>query len=282
MVFSNKKINKQKKESFLSRIIHKKKLKINEHTKTLVIAHRGFSGIAPENTIASFQKAIDVGADMIEFDVSLSKDNFPMVIHDKTINRTTNGKGKVSDFTLQQLKTFDAGSWYKAKFNDEKIPTLEEVILLSKDKIMLNIEIKKYSVKRAIKIDGLEYKIVKMLEEYDMISQVLISSFSRVAIQRIKEFNSDIPTALLYRFGINRALIKLFDKSGIYSFNQGKRFFSKKALNDIHNSGIKLNLYTVNQKREMKKFINLGVDGIITNHPDKLIQVINEIEENNN
>ncbi len=253
--------------------------KKKDYKRVTVIAHRGFSGVAPENTLISFQKAIDVGADMIEFDVSLSKDGIPVVIHDKTINRTTNSKGKVEDFTLDQLKAFDAGSWYKEQFSDQKIPTLEEVIQLSKGKIMLNIEIKKYSVKRNIKIDGLEYKIVKLIEKHDMVNNVLISSFSKMAIQRIREFNSDIPVAYLYRFGLSPRIIESFDKIGIYSFNQGKRSFSKKVVKDLHEKGIKLNLYTINQKREMKKFIKSGVDGIITNYPDKLIQVIESLED---
>lgn len=263
-------------------VLNNLRLRLKRKTKTykrvVIIAHRGFSGIAPENTIAAFKKAIDAGADMIEFDVSLSKDGIPVVIHDRTVNRTTNAKGKVEDFTIEELKKFDAGSWYKPQFKDEKIPTLEEVIQLSKGKIMLNIEIKKYSVKRSIKIDGIEDKIVKLLEKYEMTNDVLISSFSKMAIQRIKEFNPDIAVAYLYRFRINPRIIKQLDKVGIYSFNQGKRFFSKKALSDLHENGLKLNLYTINQKREMKKFVKLGVDGIITNFPNKLIEVLDSLE----
>ncbi|MFN8578147.1 MAG: glycerophosphodiester phosphodiesterase [Candidatus Sericytochromatia bacterium] len=256
------------------------KRKKNQYKRVLVIAHRGFSGIAPENTLIAFKKAIESGADMIEFDVSLSKDGIPVVIHDKTVNRTTNGKGNVQDFTLEELKQFDAGSWYKKEFKDEKIPTLEEVIQLTKGKIMLNIEIKKYSVKRSIKVDGIEHKIVKLLEKYDIVNDVLISSFSKLAIQRIKDFNPNISIAFLYRFGINPRIIKKFDKLALYSFNQSKRAFSKKALNELQEQELKLNLYTVNQKREMKKFIKLGVNGIITNYPNRLIEVIDSFENN--
>lgn len=251
--------------------------KKREYKKVMVIAHRGFSGVAPENTIASFKKAIEVNADMIELDVSLSKDNIPVVIHDQTVNRTTNGKGKVSEFTLSELKKLDAGSWFKPEFSEEKIPSLEEVIRLVKDKIMLNIEIKSYSVKKSSEQSGIEYQVVKLIEKYDIGSQVLISSFSKLAVKRIRELNPDIPVALLHRFTINKPLIKNYDNIGIYSFNQGKRFFSKKTMNLIHKTGIKLNLYTVNQEREMKKFVKFGVDGIITNYPDKLIQVMDEL-----
>jgi glycerophosphoryl diester phosphodiesterase len=254
------------------------KRKNNIYKRVVVIAHRGFSGIAPENTLVAFQKAIDIGSDMIEFDVSLSKDGIPVVIHDKTINRTTNGKGNVESFTVEELKQFDAGSWYKKEFKEEKIPTLEEVIQVTKGKIMLNIEIKKYSVKRNVKLDGIEHKIVQLLEKYNIVNDVLISSFSKLAIQRIKEFNPDISIAYLYRFGIKSRVIKQFDKLGLYSFNQSKRAFSKKSLKDLHEQEIKLNLYTINQKREMIKFIKLGVNGIITNYPNKLLEVIENFE----
>lgn len=245
-----------------------------------MIAHRGFSGIAPENTLISFKKAIEAGADMIEFDVSLSKDGIPVVIHDKTLNRTTNGKGNVSDFTLQELKKLDAGSWYKPEFKNEAIPTLEETIQLCKNKVMLNIEIKKYSVKRNVKVDGIENKVVDLLNKYDMNNDVLISSFSKLALQRIKEFNPDIAVAYLYRFGIKQKLIEKFNGLELYSFNQSKRAFSKKALKELQSQDIKLNLYTINQKREMIKFIKLGVTGIITNYPNKLIEVMENLEEN--
>lgn len=108
----------------------------------MVIAHRGFSGQAPENTLASFQKAVELGSDMIELDVRFSKDGQVVVIHDDTIDRTTNGRGKVADYTLKELKQFDAGSWFAPQFSGERIPTLKEVLELVKGKVLVNIEIK--------------------------------------------------------------------------------------------------------------------------------------------
>jgi glycerophosphoryl diester phosphodiesterase len=247
--------------------------------KVMVIAHRGFSGIAPENTLTAFKKAIDVGADMIELDVLLSKDGELVVIHDKTVNRTTNGKGKVCDFTLNELKKLDAGGWFKNHFTGEKIPSLEEVLDLAKNKILLNIEIKKDAYDPQNKKGGVEEKTVKLVEKYNMNSQVLVSSFNPLIVKRVKEFAPDISTAILYRYGINKKLIKVFNNLNVDAINPGKRFFTKKATVEVHQSDLKINIYTINQKREMKKFIKMGVDGIITNYPDRLFEVMDELNK---
>jgi len=247
--------------------------------KVMIIAHRGFSGIAPENTLTAFKKAIEIGADMIELDVLLSKDGELIVIHDKTVNRTTNGKGKVSDFNLSELKKLDAGSWFKKHFSGEKIPTLEEVFDLARDKIQINIEIKKDGFNPHKKNGGVEEKVVKLIEKYNMTSQVIVSSFNPLIVQRIKEFNPEIPTALLYQYRINKGLIKVFNNLHINAVNPGKRFFTKKTSIEVHQSDLKINIYTINQKREMKKFIKMGVDGIITNYPDRLVDVLEELKK---
>jgi glycerophosphoryl diester phosphodiesterase len=250
----------------------------NKKHKVMVIAHRGFSGIAPENTLTAFKKAIEIGADMIELDVMLSKDGELVVIHDKTVNRTTNGKGKVSDFTLGELKKLDAGTWFKKHFKDEKIPSLEEVLDLAKNKILLNIEIKKDAYNPEKKKGGVEEKTVLLLEKYNMNSQVIVSSFNPHIVKRIKEFEPEISTAFLYRYRINKGLIKIVHNLNVDALNPGKRFFTKKASAEVHQSDLKINIYTINQKREMAKFIKMGVDGIITNYPDRLFEVLEDLK----
>lgn len=239
-----------------------------------VIAHRGFSGKAPENTMSSFIKAVESGADMIELDVTLSKDGEVVVIHDKTLNRTTNTKGKVLDFNLEELKKLDAGSWFSKDFKNEKIPTLEEVLNYTKDKILVNIEIKKYSVKRLKKYDGIEEKVVNLVKKYEMEDKVLISSFNKIALKRVNEFNPNIKTALLYRLRISNRIIKTGLKNSFYSFNQGKRLFTKKGFALASKNGFRVNIYTINSEKELKKFVDIGVNGIITNYPDRLIKIL--------
>lgn len=272
---------KIKAPKFISSFFKKKK--INEclnssdfefKRKVAVIAHRGFSGIAPENTMSSFIKAVESDADMIELDVTLSKDGEVVVIHDKTLNRTTKTKGKVLDFTLEDLKKLDAGSWFSNEFKDEKIPTLDEVLAYTKDKILVNIEIKKYSVKRLKKYDGIEEKVVDLVKKYQMENQVLISSFNKTALKRVREFNPNLKIALLYRLRISNRIIKSGLKNSFYSFNQGKQLFSKKGFALASKNGFRVNIYTLNSEKELKKFVNEGVNGIITNYPDKLIKIL--------
>ena len=160
---------------------------------TRVIAHRGFSGAAPENTLAAFEKAIEVGADMFELDVLLSRDGRVVVIHDDTLDRTTDGEGKVAAFTLAELKKLDAGSWFSAEFAGERIPTLEEALRLAKGCILVNVEIKTEAVGR-----GVVAKALEVIDELDMKDNVVISSFDPTALAKARELHPGIRTASLF------------------------------------------------------------------------------------
>ncbi len=161
---------------------------------TKVWAHRGASGYYPENTMTSFEGAIKQNADGIELDVHLSKDGYLIVCHDETLNRTTNGKGFIKQFDLYELKQLDAGSWYDKKYKGEKMPLLEEVIDLIKGTNMdLNIELKAGS----IFYPGIEEKVLKMIEKYNIKEQVIISSFDHYALVKIKSLDSEIKTGIL-------------------------------------------------------------------------------------
>ncbi|GIW23545.1 MAG: hypothetical protein KatS3mg068_2552 [Candidatus Sericytochromatia bacterium] len=168
----------------------------NKKYNTLIIAHRGFSGRYPENTLIAIEEAIRF-SDMIEIDVQLSKDNIPVVFHDSNLKRTTNVAGKLNQRTLQELKELDAGSWFSINFRNEKIPTLEEVLKIIKDRILLNIEIKKSSVFKENSI--IEEKILELIKKYKIQEQIIISSFSSLALKRIKILEPEIKTAILTR-----------------------------------------------------------------------------------
>ncbi|MEE8523355.1 MAG: glycerophosphodiester phosphodiesterase family protein, partial [Thermoanaerobaculia bacterium] len=141
-----------------------------------VIAHRGFSGVAPENTLVAIRKAIDVGADMAEIDVLLSRDRHVVVIHDDTLDRTTDGKGPVEDLSLEELRRLDAGSWFSAEFAGERMPTLAEVLDLVRGRILLNVEIKSEAVTREIE-GGIVDRVLRLIAEREMGDQVILSSF---------------------------------------------------------------------------------------------------------
>src|SRR3990167_3696238 len=150
-----------------------------------VIAHRGASCDAHENTLSAFELAIAQGADMIELDVRLSRDQEVMVFHDRSLKRTAGDERLLQQLSLRELKHLDAGGWFDPRFAGEEIPTLAEVLQICQGKIMLNIEIKKDAVFRSEAL--IEKKILALLEQYNMSHQVMISSFEPLALKRIKE-----------------------------------------------------------------------------------------------
>jgi len=238
----------------------------------LVTAHRGFSGDAPENTLAAFKKAMEVGSDMMELDVRFSKDGQIVVMHDDTLDRTTNGRGKVSDYTLKELKQFDAGSWFAPQFSGEHIPTLVEVLELAKGKILVNIEIKDESLGR-YKITDLADRALQEVTKAGMEDRVIYVSFYPVALERIQERDSRLWVGLLY----HRPWNSLHEVTGGRSFpvlGLRNSYLTKGKIDKIHQQGMKVNVYTVNSEEEMEPFIHWGVDGMITNHPDRLIKIL--------
>jgi glycerophosphoryl diester phosphodiesterase len=238
----------------------------------LVTAHRGLSGEAPENTLPAFKKAIEVGSDMIELDVRFSKDGQMVVIHDDTLDRTTNGRGKVSDYTLKELKQLDAGSWFAPQFSGEQIPTLKEVLELARGKILINIEIKDDSPGQ-YKITDLADRALQEVKKAGMAGRVIFSSFYPSSLQRIGESDPRIGVALLYHRDWN-SLREVVGDRFFLVLNLRHSFLTREKIRRIHQEGMKVNTYTVNSEEEMEKFIGWGIDGIITNHPDKLIQIL--------
>ncbi len=234
-----------------------------------VIAHRGASLESPENTLKSFQKAIDAGADYIEFDVHLSKDGKIVVIHDEGLKRTTGIVGKVRDFTANQLAEMDAGE-------GEHIPTLDEVILLGKGKIKLQIEIKDA---------GLAPLLIETLSRNDLLGQVLISSFRHDELTIIKNINFHIlcatldPTGLAWvsawvqRNGIVRNA-KGRQVDGIHPFH---RIVNPHFIRMAHAAGLFVNPYTVDDPKRMETLLKRGVDGIITNDPKQLLSMLRDL-----
>ncbi len=238
----------------------------------MVIAHRGFSGRAPENTMAAFKRAMDIGSDAIEFDVRFSRDGRLIVFHDDTLERTTNGKGRVADFTLNELKQLDAGSWFSPMFAGERIPALEEVLELTRGHILFNIELKKGDHGKYSMLDLAE-QTFKEVSRTGMGEQVLFSSFDLEAIERIRQKDSGIQVAFITRDPWNSPLDAMRGKS-FPVLNPRKSVLNEKNLSAARQQGVKVNVWTLNGDEEMEKFIPMGVDGIITDHPDRLIELL--------
>ena len=243
-----------------------------------VIAHRGASAYYPENTIIAFKAAVGMQADMIELDVQLSKDKVPIVFHDERLEDKSDGKGLVSDFTLSELKMLDAGSWFNSKFKGEKIPTLKEVLEYTRDKILVNIEIKTEAVTDVEK-DGVVDLVVQLIDELKISDQVLISSFDYRVFERVHNEGKIIKTALLYEIDQSekKTPLQLVEGYKVDAFNCSKNQLSEEWSNELDKAKVPYFVYTVNAKVEMTSIIKDGAKGIFSDKPDLLKEVANQI-----
>jgi len=235
----------------------------------LVIAHRGASAYAPENTMPAFEKALELGAEGIELDVHMTADGEIVVIHDHTIDRTSNGKGMVKDLTLDEIKKFDFGSWFDPSFEGVSIPTLREVMELLRDwDGLLNIEIKS----GPIFYPGIEKKLIDMVKEYGFNDRVIFSSFNHYSLRDIKSIDPSMKIGLLYMAGLvepyNYAKSLGAEALHPYYYN-----IVPEVVEGCKKNGIKLNPFTINDKKEIEMVMKAGVDGIITDYPDRALEV---------
>ena len=228
-------------------------------------AHRGVSSLAPENTLAAFSKAAEMGCEWIEIDVQLNRDNIPVVIHDQTVNRCTNGSGKVADLSLKALQSLDAGSWFSDEFSNEKIPTLEQTLLLAKDKeLKVNIEIKLYP----------EDDIARLCEEIKTVitglnietNQLLFSSFNLSALKVMQQLLPAIPRGLLWSKMPNNAL-DLLTEIAAFSVHCNYKFLTQSQAADIKQAGYEIYCYTPNEPDMVNQYWSWGVDMMITDTP---------------
>jgi glycerophosphoryl diester phosphodiesterase len=243
----------------------------------IVTAHRGFSGEAPENTLAAFRHAIDAGCDMIELDAHLTRDHEVVVIHDDTLERTTNGRGAVAGKTFAELGSLDAGAWFHPRFSGERIPALAEVLALTRNRIFVNIELKK-GKNYPYTMEELADRTLSIVEMAGMAEQVLFSSFDPAAVGRIRERNPLLSVALI----VEKPWMKPEEAGGgtIYPFLSCRSsVLNTENIRRAHAKGIRVHVWTVNTQEAMAKFIALGVDGIITNHPDRLIALLKAMEK---
>ncbi len=245
-----------------------------DHERTLNIAHRGASAAAPANTLAAFEKAIELGADGIEFDVHLSADGVPVVIHDFGVDATTDGSGRVSSLTLAQLKELDAGSSFAPAFAGERIPTLDEVLETVGDRLLLNIELKTMSIRD----NGLERAVVAQVEQHGLThdNRMLLSSFNPVSLRRAKKIAPHIPVGLLYALGLPLPLRRawLAPLAPHEARHPEHRMVNARYMAWARQHSYRVNVWTVDEPDEMRRLIGLGVDSVITNVPDVLQGVI--------
>jgi len=213
-----------------------------------------------------------MGADGVELDVQLSKDGEAVVIHDFTVNRTTDGQGPVRGKTLAELRELDAGSWFDARFAGERIPTLEEVIIEVGHQLFLNIELKT----RALGDAPLIAEVVRLIEDHNLVHRAIVSSFNPFALRRVKGLNRCIATGFLHSFDLpahplRALLLSLSDPDALHP---ERHLVTQEYMRWARERGYRVSVWTVDERAEMERLITLGVDGIITNRPDVLREIL--------
>jgi len=233
-----------------------------DRSRLSVMAHRGASAYAPENTMAAFRLAFDQGAPAVEFDVKLTSDREIIIHHDSTVDRTTDGTGRVHKKSLAELRELDAGSKFSEKFRGEKIPLLREVIEEFGSTRILNIELTNY----VTPWDGLVYEVVKLVHYYGVESTVLFSSFNPINLWLAKKIAPTIACGYLRSqlTPLNQGISKF---SSLQADHPIKQIVTPRHVQNAHDIGRQVYVWTVNEQTEMQDLKKMGVDGIITNDP---------------
>ena len=242
---------------------------IQEQQQMVNVAHRGASGHAPENTISAFDKVVEMKADYIEIDVQMTQDGKLVVIHDTTVDRTTNGTGSVGDYTLDEIQKLDAGSWFDEEFAGEQIPTFEEIMDRYRGKIGILIELKTPEL-----YPGVEEKVTESLIQRNMHrpnnGKIIIQSFNHESVQQSKELLPNIPHGVLVGAtwaDVSDEQLAQFAAYADY-FNPNMNIVTEKLVARVHTTGLKIFPYTVRAQEQADNLFALGVDGIITDFPE--------------
>jgi glycerophosphoryl diester phosphodiesterase len=241
-----------------------------------IFAHRGASGYAPENTMAAFQKALEMGADGIELDVHLSKDGHLIVCHDETLQRTTNGMGWIKDLTLEEIRQYDGGSWFGKVYQGEKVPLLEEVLdLIQPTKVLLNVEIKN----GIVIYPGIERRVINLIRRYALEERTIISSFYHHSLVASKRIDPLIKTGVLYAVGWFEPW-KYARKIQADALHPAYHNIDAAFVEACITYGVEINTYTVNEETDIKRLAEMGVTGIITNYPDRGLRMVGGLHGN--
>jgi glycerophosphoryl diester phosphodiesterase len=239
----------------------------------LVIAHRGASGHAPENTLAAFKKAVAMGATFIETDLQMSRDARLVAIHDATLNRTTNGEGLVHNMTLAHLRQLDAGSWFGSEYGGERIPTLEELLAFSKkNDVVFYLELKPQGSW------GGEHALIGALRESGEIPRVVVISFDASVVLNLRKIEPTLMTGLLYDGQIENPIEKAVEVGARQLLVRGD-LVTPVLLAAARKKDLQVVCWTVNHPAHMRALIGAGIDGIMSDYPDRLIAAVKKEPE---
>jgi glycerophosphoryl diester phosphodiesterase len=250
-----------------------------EGSHAYVIAHRGLSARAPENTMAAFQRAAQTpGIDMVELDVRLSRDEEVIILHDRALQRTTTGNGPARSYTLAEIQSFDAGSWFHPSFRSESVPTLKTLLNAVRNRLWVNIEIKSDWFHRE-SLGFLERRVLDIVTEAGMLDRVFFSSFDHTLIGRLKDLCPAAWTGVIYNLHWNffSSPSHLQRKTKASVFVCGRHEFRRSFVVDAHRVGMAVYVYTVDAAEEIGALIAMGVDGIISNAADEVVPIVQRV-----
>jgi len=241
------------------------------------IAHRGASGHAPENTMAAFRRAVELGAHFVETDLQITRDARVVAIHDFTLDRTTNGKGQVHLFTLEQIRALDAGAWFgdhgAGAFSGERVPTVKEILDFAKEyDVIFYLEIKSGPAW------GIEHAVVAALRDQNASARVVILSFDPSTLDSIHRLDSTMMTGFLCEHPTND-LVERTVRAGARQLVARGDLITPAVVEKAHHAGLQVVAWTINEEDQMRRLIATGVDGIITDYPDRLLSVLNDPSE---
>ena len=235
-------------------------------TQFTTIAHRGASAYAPENTFAAFDKALALGTTHVELDVHFSRDGHVVVIHDDTVDRTTDGSGRVASLPLVQLRALDAGSWFDPRFAGECIPSLGGVLGRYKDRLHFHIEIKAVA-------EGLSQRTADLVQGYGVVDSVTVISFQEVRLAELRGYAPELPAGWLTS-KVDNSIVARAREMGVTEICPRADALTPELVADLHAGGFAVRAWGVGDEEEMRRVVDCGVDGMTIDFPDKLTEYL--------
>lgn len=248
---------------------------VESRVSVWVVAHRGASGHAPENTLAAFRKAVDMGARFIETDLQISRDARIVAIHDTTLDRTTNGRGQVHMKTLEEIRALDAGAWFGSRapvsYAGERVPTLDEILAFSKEHdVNFYLEIKSGAAW------GVEHSVVAAVRNSQAFARVVILSFDSATLDSVYRLDETVMTGFLCEIP-SSDLVERAVRLGARQLAPRGDLVTPALVKKAHEAGLQVVAWTINEPEQMRRLMDAGVDGIMTDYPDRLVSVIREL-----
>jgi glycerophosphoryl diester phosphodiesterase len=235
-----------------------------------VVGHRGASGHAPENTLAAFRRAVELGATFIETDLQVTRDSCFVALHDDTLDRTTNGRGPVHRHTLVEVRELDAGSWYGPQFTGQRIPTLEEILQFTREKdVVFYLEMK------ARGVWGLEHSLIASLRASGVAARTVLLSFDPATLAAVRHIEATLMTGLLCDQPSGDVVARAV-RAGARQLAPRADLVSPALIAEARSADLQVVTWTVNEPRHIRALVSMGVDGIMSDYPDRLVTALSK------